>query len=463
MEVTVKSLPPAIRNTRRLAVIVAAAALALGAVGFALVLALSASGSPASHATAGLRPRSAAAVPPARSGTARAAAGGRWVASWAASPMAGTSSFAGPARKGLSRQTVRNVIYASAGGTSLRVRVSNAFGKVPLTVGRVSVGVVLTGAQLVRGSSHALTFGGKASVTIPPGAQALSDPLARPVRPLAKLAVSLYLPDATGPATNHAAARQTSYVAAGDHAGDPSAAAYPTAILSWLFVDELDVRSATADGTIVAFGDSITDGIQSTAGANDRWPNYLARRLVRLLGDRAPGVVDAGIGGNRVLQGSRCFGPSAQARFQRDALSHPGVKAVIVLEGINDIGFVRSPDPAGCLAPSPPVTAAQIEAGYRALVTMAHARGVKVYLGTLTPRGGVGHPGSGEALREAVNDWIRTSGASDGVIDFARAVQDPRDPLALRWAYNSGDNLHPSDLGYEAMANAVPLNLIATG
>jgi lysophospholipase L1-like esterase len=453
-EVTVKSLPPAIMNPRRLAVIAAVAALVLGGGGFTLVSALSAAGSPVHSAAAGTR-RSAGT--PATTDTPTAPDGGRWVASWAAAPMAGTTP-AGSIRE-LSGQTVRNIIYTSAGGTSLRVHVSNAFGAAPLTARDVSVGVVLTGARLVPGSSHALTFGGKASVTIPAGAQALSDPLRMPVRPLEKLAISLYLPDPTGPPTNHAAALQANYVCAGDHAGDTAATAYTTTTARWLFADELDVHSAIADGTIVAFGDSITDGIHSSAGANDRWPNYLARRLVRLLGDRAPGVVDEGIGGNRVLQASRCFGASAQARFQRDALSLPAVKAVIVLEGINDIGFAGSPDLNGCLAPNPPVTAAQIEAGYRVLIEMAHARGVRIYFGTLTPFGST-RPArvfSGrEALREAVNDWIRASGAFDGVIDFARALQDPRDPIALRGAYNSGDHLHPNDLGYAVMADAVP-------
>jgi lysophospholipase L1-like esterase len=446
-------------NNRRLAAIVAAAVLVLGGGGFALVSASSASPAPGrpDPGGAGKTTAGAGATGSVRGGAPGAAGRGTWVASWAASPMSGTTSVG--TIPGLSRQTVRNIIYPSVGGTSLRVRLTNAFGAAPLTASDVSVGVVLSGARLVPGSTHALTFGGKASVTIPAGGQALSDPLAMPVRPLAELAISLYLPDLTGPPTNHAAAMQANYIAAGDHAGDPAATAYTTTTARWLFVGELDVHSVTADGTIVAFGDSITDGIHSTAGANDRWPNFLARRLARLLGDRAPGVVDEGIGGNRVLQASRCFGASAKARFQQDALSLPGVKAVIVLEGINDIGFVGSPDGSGCLAPSPPVTAAQLEAGYQALVTMAHARGVKVYLGTLTPFLGrritaaVRHR---EALREAVNNWIRASGAFDGVIDFARALQDPRDPTYLRGAYSSGDHLHPNDLGYEAMANAVP-------
>jgi lysophospholipase L1-like esterase len=370
--------------------------------------------------------------------------------------MSGTSSD--DATGGFSDQTVRNIIFTSAGGDTLRVQVSNAFGATALTVAGVDVGVVLRGAQVAPGSTRPLTFGGKASVTIPAGQEALSDPLRMRVRPLAELAVSLYLPGATGPATNHADAQQISYVATGDHVSDTAGAAYARTTSSWWYIDRLDVRSPTAGGTVVAFGDSITDGYHSTIGANARWPNDLARRLDALLGDRAPGVVDEGISGNRVLRGSLCYGVSAEARFQRDALSQPRVKAVIVLEGTNDFAFVGGQDP--CDLPNPPVTAAQIEAGYQALITMAHDRGVRVYLATMIPpftswRGAAA--GGYVAIWQAVNAWIRTSHAFDAMIDFARAVQDPHNPLALSSAYDSGDGAHPNDLGYRVLANAIPL------
>jgi lysophospholipase L1-like esterase len=432
-------------GARRLAAVFAGIALVLGT--WALVPAASASSSsaPSSSAPAVARPD--------------------WVASWAASPMPGTSSA--QATAGFSNQTVRNIIYTSVGGNSLRVQLSDTFGSAPLVVGAVTVGVVLDGAQLVPGTSRHLTFGGKTSVTIPAGAQLLSDPLRMRVQPLEELAVSVYLPDATGPATTHQDAQQDNYIAPGNHAGDAAAAAYATTTGSWYFVDGLDVRSSTAGGTIVAFGDSITDGYQSLVGSNARWPNYLARRLDALLGAHAPGVVDEGISGNRVLNDSSCFGVSAQARFARDALSQPGVKAVILLEGINDIGFAGEAD-TGCYTPNnPTVTAAQIEAGYLDLIKMAHARGVKIYGGTLTPFGGsnAGYGGNygiakGEALREQVNNWIRTSGVFDGVIDFSGATADPYDPLYLNPVYNSGDSLHPGDLGYEAMAATVPLRFV---
>jgi len=427
---------------RRLAAGLAAAALVLG--------------------LAALLPAASSASPSARPGL-----GEGWVASWAASPMATTSlEFAG-AYAGFADQTVRNIIYTSVGGDELRVQVSNTFGAAPLRIGAASVGVVLDGAQLVPGTTRPVTFHGAASVTIPAGAEALSDPLAMTVRPLQELAVSLYLPAATGPATDHSDAQQTGYVASGDHAGDPAAAAYTTTDSSWFFLDGLDVHDPAAPGTVVAFGDSITDGARSRAGANARWPNYLARRLIAAFGGRAPAVVDEGISGNRVLNNSDCFGVSALARFERDALSQPGVKDVILLEGINDIGLSGEAE-GGCFAPvNPSVSAAQIEAGYQELINMAHARGVRIFAGTLTPflgstaiyRGNYG-TAYGEALREAVNAWIRTSHAFDGVIDFSRVTQDPYAPRYFNPAYNSGDNLHPSDLGYEAMADAIPLRLV---
>ena len=434
-----KSFSPIKPRTRRLSAILGGIALVIGA---------------------------AVTVPAASAATAPSRGQSHWVASWAASPMSGvtptgTTSF--------TDQTIRNIVYTSAGGDAFRVQLTNTFGTQPLTVGGVSVGVVLDGAQLVPGTSRTVTFGGKTTTTVAPGAELLSDPVTMRVQPLTELAISVYVPVDTGPATNHSDAQQTSYIASGDHAGDTAATAYATTTGSWYFVDGLDVRSTTASGTIVAFGDSITDGYQSLTSGNDRWPNYLARRLAALEGSHAPGVVDEGISGNRVLSPSGCFGVSAEARFERDALSQPGVAAVILLEGINDIGFSGEAD-TGCYAPAnATVTAAQIEAGYRVLINEAHAHGVKIYAGTLTPfansnptYGGNFGTAKGEALREQVDNWIRTSGAFDGVIDFARATADPYDPAYLNPVYNSGDSLHPGDLGYEAMANAIPLSFLVT-
>lgn len=446
-----KWLPTVSTRFRRLAAVLAGAVLIAGAAAGAATAAPPGQ-APAAHTTAD------------HMTAGRASGPSRWVASWGASPMAGSTSFAD--------QTVRNVIFTSAGGSALRVRVSNTFGSAPLQVGAVSVGVVLDGSQLLPGTSRTVTFGGKTSVTIPAGGEELSDPVSFTVQPLTELAVSVYLPEATGGATNHSDAQQNSYIAAGNHVSDAAPTSYTTTTGSWYFIDGLDVYSATAAGTVVAFGDSITDGYQSLTGANARWPNYLARRLDSALGDRAPGVVDEGISGNRVLSGSTCYGVSALSRFERDALSQPDAKSVIFLEGINDIGFAGMPD-SGCSDPNnADVTAAQIEAGYRTLIAEAHARGVKIYAGTLMPFAGSnsvygGYFGAtyGEELRAQVNTWIETSHAFDGVIDFAKVMQDPADPQYLNPAYgansaanSTGDSLHPNDVGYQAMANAVPLS-----
>lgn len=440
-----KLFPSVSSRGRRLAAVLGGAVLALGATAAAVVPAAASTG--AAHKPAG---------------TSR----GGWVASWAASPMAGSTSFA--------NQTVRNVIYTSVGGRSLRVQLSNTFGSAPLRVGAVSVGVVLNGSQLLPGTSRAVTFGGKTSATIPVGAQRLSDPVSFNVQPLTELAVSVYLPDATGGATNHSDAQQNNYIAAGNHVSDSAPAAYTRTTGSWYFVDGLDVYSRTADGTVAAFGDSITDGYLSLTGANARWPNYLARRLNAVEGGHAPGIVDEGISGNRMLSNSTCFGVSALSRFERDALSQPGVRTVILLEGINDIGFAGMPD-SGCSNPNNPnVTAAQIEAGYQTLIAEAHAKGVKIYAGTLMPfmgsnavYGGYFGTAYGERLREQVNRWIETSGAFDGVINFAKIMADRYDPQYINPAYgansapsSTGDGLHPGDVGYQAMADAIPLRFL---
>jgi lysophospholipase L1-like esterase len=386
---------------------------------------------------------------------ADAARRGGWVTSWSASPQ--TAIPRTLAAVGFDNQTLREIIFPSAGGDLVRLGLTNVFGASALRIGHVTVALAGLGATVVPGTIHPVTFGGSASVRIPAGGQILSDPVSIQVSALQDLAVSVYLPGRTGRATLHTDARQVNWVsAAGDHAAEAGSGAFTAAIPSWYYVSGLLVWSpaAAAAGTVVAFGDSITDGVNSTTGGNDRWPNDLARRLDGLAGPTLA-VVDEGIGGNRVLTGTRCCGASALVRFARDALDQPGVRDIIVLEGINDIGSSAVPPLRAEVSP------AQMIAGYKQLIAQAHARGVRIFGATLPPFQGAGYyTPAGEATREAVDTWIRTSRAFDGVVDFDAVMRNPADPLRLKPAYDSGDHLHPNDAGYQAMADAVNLQML---
>jgi lysophospholipase L1-like esterase len=376
----------------------------------------------------------------------------KWLATWAAAPMAyAPAKLAAPddfSAAGFGDQTIRDIVHASAAGQAVRIRLSNQFGARPVTFGQVDIGISGVGPLIV-GGSHLVTFAGSTAVTIAPGATALSDPVAMTIPAQANLAVSLYTSGPTGPATYHSDAEQINYVSGpGDDAARTSAAGFTITSQHWYFLTEVDVLAGAATGgTIVAFGDSITDGYLSSVNANGRWPDDLARRLLSGSPGAVHPVVDEGIAGNRVLAGSDLFGVSALARFTADTAALSGARYLILLEGINDIGFTATP-------------AAQIIAGYERLIAAAHAAGLKIFGATLTPfQGAVYYTTAREADREAVNRWIRTSGAFDGVIDFDRAVRDPADPLRLRPGYESGDHLHPSDAGCQAMADAINLSL----
>jgi lysophospholipase L1-like esterase len=376
----------------------------------------------------------------------------KWVATWAASPMAATPArLTGPddfSSAGFNDQTIRDIVWTGVGGQAVRIRLSNQFGRRPVTFGQAAIGLS-AGGPLILGTNHRVTFTGKMSVTIAPGATAVSDPVRMAVPAQTDLAVSLFTSGPTGPATYHSDSQQVNYVSApGDYADSGSVAGFTTTSQHWYFLDEVDVQVGVATGgTIVAFGDSITDGYRSTVGANDRWPDDLARRLLAGPPRQVRSVVDEGISGNRILVNSVLFGVSAQARFLSDTAALSGARYVILLEGINDIGFSLTP-------------VARIIAGYERLIAAAHAAGLKIFGATLTPFQGSGYySAAGEAEREAINHWIRTSGAFDGVIDFDRALRDPADPLRLLPAYDSGDHLHPNDTGYQAMADAINLAL----
>ncbi|WP_370942412.1 SGNH/GDSL hydrolase family protein [Amycolatopsis sp. cg5] len=387
-----------------------------------------------------------------------ASAGARigWAATWSASVQAPVAGLIGPnwSEDGFANQSVRQVVRVSAGGAAVRLRLSTAYDKTPLRLAGATVGLAGAGAEVKPGTLRPVTFGHAASGVFAPGREWQSDPVALPVGPLDRLAVTFYFAEPTGPSTFHAFATATSYRAAGDHRFDRGAGAFGETTSSWYYLAGVDVLGVARPHSVVAFGDSITDGAGATENADNRYPDELAERLAAAR--RPVGVVNAGIGGNRVLNDSTCFGEKATARFQRDALDQPGVRTVIVLEGINDIhsGGVDFP----CFLPNPVITARQLIDGHRALIKAAHREGVRMVGATILPyKGSAFFTEAGEKTRDEVNAWIRTSGEYDAVVDLERATVDPADGDKLNPAYDSGDALHPNDAGYKVMAAAVDL------
>jgi lysophospholipase L1-like esterase len=358
------------------------------------------------------------------------------------------------------------VITPHSGGSLVRIRLSNRFGSGPVTFDEVGIADSQSGATLVPGSSTPVLFGGKPSVTIPAGGDFVSDPVSFSFSAFQNLAVSMYLKGGYVP-TEHASGRQISYGTlplAGDHVTDPSAATFSQSTTARYFLSGLDVQAAGNAGTVVTFGDSITDGYQgppslvpensATLNLNARYPDWLARRL--LAADIPLSVANAGISGNRILQNGQIpmFGPRGLSRFTQDAINQPGVSTIIILEGTNDIGQSNA-------------TASQIIAGLTRLVGMAKTAHIHVLLGTLTPMANATEPGTysgaaSNATRLAVNDWIRTQQIADGYIDFSKAVQDPSDPSTMAPAYNGGDGLHFTPAGYQALAGAINLTQLQT-
>lgn len=389
---------------------------------------------------------------------ARPAASAHWLGSWSSSQQIPEPSNALPAGA-LQDATLRQIVHLTVGGKELRVRLSNAFGTAPLTVLAVHVARPLsrqTGSTDAA-TDRALTFGGSRSVTIPVGADYHSDPIRFDAPAFSDLAITLYLEMAPQRQTGHPGSRETSFLVHGNHVADGSLPG-ATTVEHWYFISGVDVRDRTGAAAIVALGDSITDGHAVPANSNTRWTDAFARRLAASPATRGLSVLNVGTGGNRLLLDG--LGPNALARFDRDVLAQAGVRYLIVLEGINDL------DSATRLAP---ISAAQhselvhqIIGAYEQIILRAHAHGIFVIGGTITPDGGSDyyHPSAAsEADRQAVNAWIRQSGHFDAVVDFDRVVRDPQHPDRLLPADDCGDHLHPTPGGYRLMAQAIPLGL----
>jgi lysophospholipase L1-like esterase len=383
-----------------------------------------------------------------------------WVGTWSASPLPADASFSDP-NVGFENQTIRQIVRLSIGGKQVRVRLSNAYNVTPLTIGAAHVAIRGEEDSILPESDRTLTFLGEPFITIPPGGLAVSDPVDLEVAACADLAVSIYVPENTGPATWHEMGQQTTYISETGNYTDDTTIPVLSTDLSRYWLSGIEVTARRRMVSMVAFGDSITDGWGSTPDTNQRWPDILSGYL-NCNPDQPPyghrhrygrlGILNQGVSGNRILYD--IMGPNASARFDQDVLAQTGVDQVFIMIGINDIGI-----PGAFGIPDQEVTEDDIISGLSQLVTRARAQGLRVYGGTLTPFEGTTFPGyyseAGEYKRVAVNEWIRTSGAFDVVVDFDAVLRDPEQPTRLLPEFDSGDHLHPSDAGYNAMADAV--------
>jgi lysophospholipase L1-like esterase len=377
----------------------------------------------------------------------------KWVGTWASSPLldahaknaeellaAGTQSGA----------TLREVVHVSMGGEMLRVRFSNLYGTSPLVIDAVEIAQTLKGVAIVPGTNKAVTFNGQPSVSIPPGALVVSDPTSFKLAALSDLTVSFFLPNPTGPVTEHQLGNSTSYHVTGNVVSTASLES-PTTATSWYYLNGVDTLAAADAAAVITIGDSITDGAKSTIDTNQRWPDELARRLQADPKFRNLAVLNEGISGNKILLDGA--GPSALARFDRDVLAQSGAKYLLILEGINDIGRLHDNPDAG-------LTAADLISAMNQMVVRAHAHGIAVIGCTLTPYHGAHYyTEKGETIRKAVNEWIRTGGVLDGFVDLEAAVRDPNHPDTFLPSVDPGDHLHPNDSGYKAMGDAIDLKL----
>jgi lysophospholipase L1-like esterase len=385
-------------------------------------------------------------IPVSTAQTANAPDGSAWVATWGAAMMATRAGNA----PDFTNQTLRQIVHVSVGGEQARVWFSNRFGTEPLLIGSAHIAVRTNDSGMDAASDHALTFNGAASATVPPGATVVSDPVAIRVPAFANLAISCYFPSRTMGKTQHGLANQTSYRATGNQTSAANLTDAAKPMESWYFLTGVDVM-APGESAVVTLGDSITDGARSTPDSNRRWPDDLAVRLAADANTKTGGVLgvaNVGISGNRVLLDGT--GPNAVSRFNRDVVA----RDLIVLESINDIArYADHRQPLGDLEQ-------RLETAFAEMAQQAHQHGMRIFGATLTPYQGCGcFTAEGEAVRDGLNHWIRTSPMLDGYVDFDKATQDPQHPLQYLPQYDSGDHVHPSDAGYQAMANAIDLSL----
>ncbi|MEV7970225.1 SGNH/GDSL hydrolase family protein [Sphaerisporangium sp. NPDC088356] len=391
---------------------------------------------------------------------------GSWVRSWGASPQAAHDGLGSlDDHPPLADVTLRQVVRISGGGRRVRVRFTNEFGTAPFTIGAAQVGLAATGGGVQPGSERVLTFSGASAVTVPAGAPILSDPVDLPLPALAKLSISLYLPGRVETCTCHDPALETDWMIPGDAVAAPTVPENAEVLPVRALISTVELLSDGPAKAIVVVGDSRTDGAGSTPDANHSWPELLAERLAER-GVAAGYVSNQGISGNRMLNDG--IGVSALARFDRDVLATPGLGYVVLSVGGNDLGISFAPRDDGPLAdflkmfPGAPVTTDDVIAGYRQLIARAHERGVRVYATTIAPYEDAElYTPEGESARQTVNEWIRTGGAFDAVLDFDAAWRDPDRPSRIREDFHCGDHLHGNDAGYQALADSIDLSLFS--
>lgn len=394
---------------------------------------------------------------------------GKWVSAWSAAVHAPLPFPGLPPSPVFENQTIRMVVRPTIGGQRLRIRFSNANGSSTLEIGAAHVALVDHGSAILPATDHALSFGGHSSVKVPIGASMLTDPVDMRVPPLSEVSISIYLPQRVAASTTHFWAQHETYISGpGDYSGNREISKADIK-LSWFWLADMEIWTADRTGAVVTLGDSITDGVGAKQGDYDDWPDLLAKRLKMNRAVPRVAVLNEGIGGNRILHDGA--GINALARFDRDVLAQPGVTDLIVMEGINDIGWPhmkpRADNDGTQLKDGPfaseGVSAADLIAGMRQIIDRAHEHNIRVFGATLTPYKGADYfSADGEAVRREVNEWIRAGGAFDGVFDFDAAVRDPSDPERFLPRLQSGDWLHPSEAGYSAMAEAIDLSKLTS-